>query len=250
MVSIFLLHQHSQCCTFPFVVGRSCLLSCRLRWSSYGDSKNIFSIMILSLAFYDISFWSWLVYALSSFVTDPLNAILYTLIPAVVLFLVLGRWWGLAWNKAWIKDGETKIGRWILIGIVSFVVGISLAAVNALHGGNIFGTEVKDAMVSILEAGSVKYDELKDRDLGYAPAKRILDGVQENIVETEEEQAKIDNGDSIISELTDKIVLSYFEVLKFLWIIIVTGGIGIFIGVGLASYKGIKLKQAFKINDK
>ena len=196
--------------------------------------------MITTLAAYDVTVSSWLLYAFSSMVEDPFYALVILCIVTAALFFVVGKLWGLAWNKKWGFSGN----RFLVIGVVSLIGGVSLAAVNGLYGGKFFQTEVADAMSAIQDAGAVNITDLKDPDLGYSPARNVIDNVQKQVAETDEEKITIEKGNPIILVVDDKLVAPYFTALRLLWTVFWCALAALIAGVAWFAYKDIKVYEA------
>lgn len=198
---------------------------------------------MITLAAYDITVSSWLIYAFSSMLADPFYALVISIATTMILFYVIGKSWGHAWNKKWDLSGN----RALAVVLISLVGGVSLAAVNGLYGGKFFQMEVAEAMAAIQEAGAVRYDELKEPEMGYSAARGILDKVQKQAVETEEEKMDLEKGKPIFLMVDDKIVAPYFKALHMLWTVfgVVTGAL--FVCVPWFAFKDIKVKEKFNI---
>ena len=195
--------------------------------------------MITTLAAYDVTVSSWLLYAFSSM--DPFFALVILCMVTVALFLIFGKLWGLAWNKQWGFVGN----RFLVIGFISLLGGLSLAAVNGLYGGKFFQTEVVEAMEAIQEAGSVKYPDIKDPDMGYSAARPMLDKIQFQLAETDEEKRILEKGESIIVEVDDKVVAPYFTALYILWAMFWCVLVALILGVAWFAYKDIKVIEKY-----
>ncbi len=196
--------------------------------------------MITTLAAYDVTVSSWLLYAFSSMVSDPFYALVILCIVTVALFLIFGKLWGLAWNKKWKLSGN----RFLTVGLISLMGGLSLAAVNGLYGGKFFQTEVADAMEAIQQSGVVQYDDIKDPDMGYSTARPMLDKVQLQVVESDEDRIKLEKGIPIIV-IDDKVVAPYFTALRILWTLFWCVLAALIIGVAWFAYKDIKVKEKY-----
>lgn len=197
--------------------------------------------MITTLAAYDVTVSSWLLYAFSSMVSDPFYALVILCIVTVALFLIFGKLWGLAWNKKWGFAGN----RFLTIGFISLLGGLSLAAVNGLYGGKFFQTEVAEAMDAIQEAGSVKYDDIKEPDMGYSAARPMLDKLQLQVVESDDERMKLEKGEPIIVNVDDKVVAPYFTALRILWAMFWCVLAALILGVAWFAYKDIKMIEKY-----
>lgn len=196
--------------------------------------------MITTLAAYDVTVSSWLLYAFSSVVSDPFYALVILCIVTVALFLIFGKLWGLAWNKKWKLSGN----RFLTVGLISLLGGFSLMAVNGLYGGKFFQTEVADAMEAIQDAGEVPYPEIKETDMGYSAARPMLDKVQIQSAESDEERMELQKGNSIIIVVDDKVVAPYFTALYILWAMFWCVLAALILGVAWFAYKDIKECEA------
>ncbi|MBE6418695.1 MAG: hypothetical protein E7031_01035 [Akkermansiaceae bacterium] len=197
--------------------------------------------MITILAAYDVTVSSWLLHAFSSMVSDPFYALVILCVVTVALFLIFGKLWGLAWNKKWVFSGN----RFLTVGLISLIGGLSLAAVNGLYGGKFFQTEVVDAMEAIQQSGAVLYDDIKDPDMGYTAARPMLDKVQLQAVESDEERIELEKGNPIIVTVDDKVVAPYFTALRILWTLFWCVLASLIIGVAWFAYKDIKVKEKY-----
>ncbi len=197
--------------------------------------------MITTLAVYDVTVSSWLLCAFSSMVADPFYALVILCIVTAALFLIVGKLWGLAWNKKWNFSGS----RFLTIGVVSLIGGLSLAAVNGLYGGKFFQIEVADAMSAIQDAGTVPIKDLDDPDLGYSPARNVIYNVQKQVAETDEEKIILEQGNPIILVVDDKVIAPYFTALRLLWTVFWCALAALIAGVAWFAYKDIKVKEKY-----
>lgn len=199
--------------------------------------------MITTLAAYDVTVSSWLLHAFSTMIGDPFYALAIICLITALLFFVVGKLWGMAWNKKWKLSGS----RFLTIGFISLLGGVSLAAVNGLYGGKFFQVEVSEAMEAIHSEGSVKYVDIKSADYGYSAAKPLIDAIQVSIAETDEEKEKIAKGEPILVTIEEKVVAPYFTALNILlttfWVIVAV----LVAGVAWFAYKDIKVKEAYNI---
>lgn len=199
--------------------------------------------MNTTLAALDVTVSSWLLQAFSAMIADPFYALLIILITTALLMGIVGKLWGVIWNKKWNFSGT----RGLTIGLLSLMAGVSLAAVNGLYGGKFFQTEVAEAMNNILTEGSVKYTDVVLPGSGYTAAKPILESIQAPLAETDEEKEQLAKGEPIFINVDEKIVEPYFTALNMLWAAFWSIAAILIAGVAWFAYRDIKLIDAYKL---
>lgn len=182
----------------------------------------------------EVTEFTWLRCALSMILESPLYCLPIVLVTSIFLYVVIGKLWGLAWNKAWRLSDRRFLPVWLL----SVFGGVFLASVNGLYGGKFFKTEVPEAMEAIMEtSGDVTYEDLS-RCEEFRPARPMIGRALQEVSDEEREYCY---GAPMSVRLDESLICSYFLVLYKLWVAFWCLVLFLMVLVAVAAVKDIKI---------